>query len=579
MYLILCALAFFACLLVTKRAGAWVELRVAQDDIEVRVEPDGSAIVEHRVLLLVSGGPLREVIIRGVDADATPEPDGYLVTEKEDKRSDRSNTVPIEVIRLDPSDKNPLPALRVKLNGDEGLRRGAYVLHARYRTDALRAAAGDAAEGAPSGLRDLAWTGPAWEDGLDATKVTFTLPTAPTPPQVKESEDDMLGTVLSSLRRRGARDELELVRAYAPKGERVTWRVVADARAFAAPADAAVFDRPGEPGRIKTMADDIASRRTVPATARLLMIAFAVVVTLLGVLGMLKGREHAALLAEHGAKPRPLVPLGLGLRTFLMALLFGAGLVLQMLAGKILLGSFAVLAAAACAAHLRPLPRSSLRGQGEWLSLTTKEALRPAPPPRVRFDVSTRSGKLALLGIAAVLLAVSLALWQRLPSVCVLAWLDTLPFVALFVTGRLDQLPPDLAARPVPFYRGVAAALERDEGTRIVPRARLATASKDIDELRLHVAVSGAPPGFRALEIGVSYAPAFGTYVEMPEIIVRCDEGAALERRLESAGGFVRLLRGRRANERAFVFAPRFPDVAATVKLLRALSTLIRAAR
>lgn len=557
----------------TRHAWAWVEWRVTQDDIEVRVDKNRGATVAHRIVLLVSGGPLHELNIVGVDADAVPEPDEHIISEKDEGQAHQPDARPALAARVDPTAKEPLPTLRVQLNGTDGIRRGAYVLRVRYRTSHFQSQGSHvrSSDSDPSshdhhkGLLDLTWTGPEWREGLDATKVTFVLPNAPTAPQAKEPSGDDLGTILSSVRRRANWDELEMVRAYAPKGSRVSWSLFADAKAFDTTPSAPQLDT------------SLTLRPAGSPSGRLHAMYFAVAVTMLTLLSWFKDRELRQLLLENRAQMRPLIPLSSWLRIAATTLFFGAGLVLQMLERQVTAGTLCVLFASALAVQLPPRSSIALRGQGEWLSLTTSEALRPGIAPRVRFDTSTSTGKCLLLAIFLVAFITATLLWDRLPSASILVVLDSLPFVALLSTGRLDQLPPDLSARPIHFYRRVAKGLEQTSGLRVVPRARIAVGSHDVDELRLGVAVSPAPPGLRAVEIGVFYAPSLGTYVEVPEVILRCDEGADVDRRLHSIGGSCRISRGRRANERAYVFSPRLPNAAATVELLQALAKALQA--
>jgi hypothetical protein len=60
-------------------------MHVARDDIRVHVDRDGTARVEHKVLLLVSGGPLKSFTIRGVDGDAALEDGAFVIPEADDE--------------------------------------------------------------------------------------------------------------------------------------------------------------------------------------------------------------------------------------------------------------------------------------------------------------------------------------------------------------------------------------------------------------------------------------------------------------------------------------------------------------
>ena len=123
----------------TKTAGAWVESHVVSDDVRVILERDAPARVEHRITVRIAGGPLRALDLRGVDGDAEPEPDAYVVTEHDAalKSLGSAREVTAELIPPDnkpTKDGSPAPSiLRLRL-GEKGIGRGTYVIQVRYKT-------------------------------------------------------------------------------------------------------------------------------------------------------------------------------------------------------------------------------------------------------------------------------------------------------------------------------------------------------------------------------------------------------------------------------------------------------------
>ena len=232
-----------------RSARAWVDVHVEADDVRITVEKAGEARVEHRITLKIAGGPLRSFDLRGVDADAAPEAEGYVVPQREAARASLASAVPAIAERL-PLETRPRPdgsppptVLRVRFDRDKGLGRGVYVILVRYGTHLAVQRPGGGA------LARLSWRSPVWEDGFDSARVTFDLPAAPTEPRpddaVEPAAEGTPGTptVLSTVRRGAARDQIELLRPYAPKGEAITWAIRAEPRALQAPPAAA--PRPG----------------------------------------------------------------------------------------------------------------------------------------------------------------------------------------------------------------------------------------------------------------------------------------------------------------------------------------------
>src|SRR4051812_5770822 len=59
---------------------AWVDVKVDADDVRVSVDRTGQARVGHRIALTVNGNVgLRALDLKGVDADAEPDQEAYVV--------------------------------------------------------------------------------------------------------------------------------------------------------------------------------------------------------------------------------------------------------------------------------------------------------------------------------------------------------------------------------------------------------------------------------------------------------------------------------------------------------------------
>ncbi|XYH95202.1 hypothetical protein ACMHYB_46560 [Sorangium sp. So ce1128] len=615
-------------------ARAWVEVHVAGDDVRLAIDRAGAATVEHKVTLKVSGGPLRALDIQGVDPDAQLDQGSYAVPLKAAEASSLASATPVE-IELLPPDVRPRedgtlrpPVLRARFDG-KGLSRGVFVLFFRYRTDLMKR--GLIQKDGPSSR--VAWTGPLWDDGYDAARLTVELPAAPDEPRIDEAPEAGEGAealaapmTLSTLRRSLDKDELELLRPYAPKGEPIRWAVRADARAFQ-PAPAAATPGADTLGRLADAAAASPDR-----SRTLYLVAGVVLFAIYSALVALKAREHERLARAAGVTPRPLVPIPLAPRAALAGLALVAGVALELLLRDGTAGAALVAAATALAAHRTPRQEragGALRRPGKWLPVAEAEAFRE--PPRVRgvyLDVSTRAGKALLVALLAALGGGVYAVARVSPYHAHLLALDAAALLAIFCTGRLAELPADPAARPVAFLRDVArrvrcslkapasadlrapkasasAAAGASKGPagaaakvpgaaakvpgaaargaaaatelRIVGRLRIPDGSPDADELRLGLSPRAALPGFVAIEVGVVYAPGAGGAIGLPEVLLRVAPGSPCERAVERLASSGRSSRGRRPGERVLAFTPRLPTARMTAAiaaaLVRAVST------
>ena len=100
------ALACLVTLCAPRSARAWVDVNVEGDDVRLTVAPSGMVRVEHRITLKIAGGPLRAIDLRGVDRDAVPEADGYVVPQREAQANSLLSAIPIAT-ELMPAETKP----------------------------------------------------------------------------------------------------------------------------------------------------------------------------------------------------------------------------------------------------------------------------------------------------------------------------------------------------------------------------------------------------------------------------------------------------------------------------------------
>ncbi len=573
------ALAFVS---LTRTASAWVELHVEADDVRITLERDAPARVEHRIKVRIAGGPLRVLDLRGVDGDAEPEADAFVVSEHDAEIKSLASAREVTADLIPPDTKptkdgSPAPSiLRLRL-GEKGIGRGIYVVQVRYKTR-LAERGFLTREGSSVHVK---WQGPVWEDPFDSARVTFDLPGAPVAPRAEDRGPREPGTeaplVLSSLRRKGDRDELELLRPYVPIGEGIAWTFVADGRAFAkiAPATTRPSDAP-----IISIAQPTGSSGRFGAVwlagAAAGFLAFALLVAR-------KVREVGLAAAEAGARPAPLVPMPVLARAPLAAGALALGVWLQLVRRAWTPSALVLLVAIALVVHRPPVwPKSFfLRKPGRWLPVTERDVTTPAPRPRGAWlDVSTRAGKaIFVLALAAIAgLAVLAADVSR--HLAAMIALDATVLLALFGTGLKTAFPPRPEAIVAPFLAAARGRLAKVLGAsaRFIGRIRVADGDAQPDELRLGVVPRPAAQGFRSLEIGAVVLPGTGGAALMPGVLLRYTEGSPCEAQLGSMVLAGKRSRGRKPGEVAVVFTPRLPSARMTADLAVRLARAVAAA-
>lgn len=578
-------LAGVALLVVSRDAAAakWVELRVVRDDVRLELVQGGAgrARIEHRVAFLVSGGPLMSLVVRDVDADAAPDVEARVVPREVDAAGGSDGALAASVRRVEVAAVDGQPArvdLEVTFDGGAGIRRGAWVLTLRYATDL---ASGGVLRG-DGPTRSIAWTGPTWADGLDTTRAVFVVPAAPTPPSVVDPGDDgerEAPVFLSTLRRTSSVDELEVVKPYAPRGERVTWTARVDARALglaAAPrAPAAAPPRRDVEPLDRALRAVGLGRSAIDATT-LGWVAGGLLVVVWALLVVAKTREAMRTHAATGARARPLLPLPLLARAPLSAALVAAGVWLELSPETATVGALLVVAGALAAAHRAPSFKIPPRGPGRWLPVSPAEAYASPPRPRGAWlDGGTRAGGAVFVALLALLFAAGAALIAHgMVHRGVLVALDAAALFPIFLTGRIADLPPDPATAPARLLRAIGSRVEvlaGREAVRAVPRIRVPRGGADADDLRLALVPARPHVGLRSVVVGATYGlGAFG-WVALPEILVRVQTGSPAEAALAPVARRARAMEGARDDERVLSFVPRLPTAKVTAALAAAV--------
>jgi hypothetical protein len=580
--LIALALACLVSLCAPRTARAWVDVNVEGDDVRLTIAPTGMVRVEHRITLKIAGGPLRAIDLRGVDRDAVPEVDGYVVPQREAQASSLASAVPIaaEMMPADPKpndDGTPaLPVLKIRFQNDKGLGRGVYVILVRYTSNLANRISLDGS------MARVAWRGPVWDDGLDSARVTFDFPAAPNEPRLDDAQpgDAPLAVgvappvTLSTLHRSVTRDAIELMRPYAPKGDRITWAVRADARAL----------RGALPDPSRNAASSITEDGLGAPALRALVLAAALAIFL--VYALLVGRKSfdVARAAEAaGAVARPVVPLPMVLRALLAGVTLVAGLAVELVAHRATLGALLVLAATLFASHLPSKWKAGarLRGPGRWLPVAEAVAFRDPPrAPGGHLDFSTRNGKIVFTLVLAVFATGVYFLSDVSPYQAQIVALDLPVILAIFGTGLRSSLPPDPGSAPASLLRRVAKLVRREQRKdlpRIVGRIRVPEGSSEPDELRLAVLPRSAHSGFLTLEIGVVHVAGAGGSFALPEVLLRVTDGSDCDRALAPFTRHGRSMRGRKPGERVYAFSPRLPTARMTAGLVTRLCRAVAA--
>lgn len=519
------------------------EVHRVGDDVVVRVDRAGHALVEHTLRYRVVAGRLRGFEVAGLD----PAAEDFTSSALESDDGKRVPTI-VEPVGQDAAARS----VRVTLDDPHGVRRGSYQVVLQYRLD-LATPEHLVRRG---GLYRLTFRSPPASEGRDGARARVELPVAPTEPQ---PDGDDAATVLATVQRGAEVDTLDLVRPHVARGEAPVWSLRVDPRAL--PDVAAARDdlrsRPARPP---------APRSRVPDLARGLGL-----VLLAGAVSALVARKGASL------APRQRFVVGLGrlapARAPAAGVAHAVGTAL-LLWGSPSLGCAALAVVAGLTVVRAPSGRAPARGPGRWLPLRAEDAFAPAAGDPL--DPSTAPGALALGALVALGLLAPRALGPLSPS-AELAPLAPLALAPLWLTGGARGLGGDLGARSARWLAPLARRLGDAARTlRVVPIGRFVRGATRPDEVRLAVVPDGAAPGLVALEVGVGLVETLASVTEAPEIHVRVREGSDASARLvASLGASLRVGPGRRDDERVVRVAVAAPTRKATLARLEQLATLL----
>jgi hypothetical protein len=525
---------------VARPAFAWQEAHQVGDDATVHVDAAGVAQVEHRVRWHIVHGPLRSIDLVNVDPAAVLEPDVAVTGEDGHTYAARA-------------ERHDERTVRIATAEPRALMRGTVVFDVRWRIE-LPAAHALTRDGS---TWRLAWSAPVATDGFDAATTVFEVPAAPDPPVAIIADTGAVDDgAIASLRREPGTDVLSLVRPHVSRGEAPVWTLRLDPRALPLVADPTLrppseAKLPAEPDRVR----DVALAVALGA----LGLAFALLVHR-------RARAYARACAVRDVKPRGLLPLGDAARAVVAGAALAGAVGLQ--ATGRTTASAACIALATLAAALRaPAGRIAVRGPGRWLALSPEHAFARHPRPWT-------PRLLAAAGVLGGVLVAALVAARFEPDGAWLAALDGVALLPLLLTGRRAQLPPHAAASASPWLAQLFAKLRRAPALRVSPWARIPEASPTLtpDELRLLVLPRAAMPGVLGVEVGLAWSHSPTGWVGTPEVLARVLDGSAAAARLARELPAVRVVPGRRPDERVTRLIPRAPTRGRTAALVRSLA-------
>jgi hypothetical protein len=546
----------------TADARGWVEKTVTSDSVTIDVERDGTAVVAHEIMFGIRGGPLPELSVGPIDADAEVQDDATATL----ARSGSAAGFPI-----------PLGAtvdgtrLALKVQVGKGLRSGTYLVRFRYKTNLWN---GERIQSTESGTL-VAWSGPSFGDGIDSARVVFRFPESPRPPRAPSQSgdasniaDDSNGVFLSLVRRGVAKDEFEVVRPHLAKGEVVSWRALVDPSTFD-PVEKPVAAEPQAappPKMVTPPKAPMASRRAST------WFALGLLSVVYGIVGALKSRWTRRAAEERRAVQKPLVPLPMAVRSTLASVaLFGAGAAVLETFSPIAATACLVLALALCT-HLPARMSPPLRGPGEWIDIGA-DALPDDPAGRKLegriLDAATPMGFVVFAIGLGGFVAASIATLGFSPYYGVAIGLGSSILFPIFCTGRPTELPASLATLPAELVDWLLSELGKDQDLLLGAVGRVPRGATAPDELRLRVMPKKPLPGLRAIEVGIDLHQGPLGVFPLPFVIVRTLDGSSAADALPKG---VYVTRGRGVDERVAVLRPKVPTERMVARLIRTLA-------
>lgn len=545
-WLFVCLVA--VCSLSARSALAWVETSVRSSVTTIAIAETGSATVTHEWLVRVKGGPLKEIVVDGVDSDAELALGATIV---------RASSGQVAGVPIPLTGQRDEQALHLAVAYNKGLPAGSYLLRFTYATNLLER--GLIRSAGP--LAAIEWQSPTYRDGIDSLKVNFLIAHASVAPHLEQrmtepgsgsgdavqvvSTDS--GVFLSELTREADSDILTLTRPHVARGERVTWRmlVAPSSVGLSATAESQLAHSPPPASYVPPQ------RRPWPYYVAA---AFASLFTLL-LFFKLRTRDYAPL---FGLRTRYRLPLVFGL--------VGSSLWLALVPEWPSLA--ALFLVCACMLSLTrtshaPVP---VRGPGQWRPVNA-ETLPYVAPRSTRgarwLDVSALPGFLVFLVLMGSSALLGLRMLGVSPYYSATALFYAMAYVPLFFTvGGTKRLSP--LAEQLVFLTPILKKVPRRVGS-VDLIGRFPVGSDAPDEVRLQIQPTAARPGFRGCEVALECTQGGFGRVLTPAILFRVDDQSEAHRNLPREGQWSR---GRDADERVVVLRPRLPLRSVTVDLL-----------
>lgn len=539
--LTLCLLAFPA------TSYAWQESTVLAHRMRVRIEAGLEATVSHELLVKIRGGPVKSFPLVGVAPDVELLPDATVRMAQ-----NTWNQWPLSATA------RPDGSLDLNIVSPKGLRGGSYLFSLSYRTTF-----DDPSRLSLKGERAiLRWVGPRLDSGVDTVRLTFDLPKGEEAPILSDQHEALGAVAILEQVRRGDRDEVDLVRAHVAKGEPTVWEIEVgqDALGLATESEG--------PRALSPKAAPVIRRH------RPIELWFGLGLgLLLAALSFGKARDLKKRASALGAIARPLIPLPAWLRALgawacFGAAAFAAGTEEPALAALLLLG--AVLSGA----YLAPVRATAPRGPGSWRVIPNEALEHLKPRERGWFDVSSWRGSLIFCAIVAGLAFAGYRVLPSSPYRALLLLTGALPFVPLFLTGRLSDFPVSPLTEGRAWLRYLKKALA-PEGLKLTLWGRYPPDTVDfieapLDEARLRIELKERVQGLKAFEI--AFEEGAGRFV-LPCLLLRVLDDSEARTRLASLNGFIR---GRDVSERVVIVRPPLPtpkELLASVLEVAALLT------
>jgi hypothetical protein len=562
------SLALLCCsVLAASPARAWIELGVLADVATVELQANGSAQIQHELMLQVRGGPLKQFTIEGVDPDAVPLEGATIVLAK----SGRAAGVPLALFVERDEDR-----LNIEISHKPGLGSGSYLVALKYSTD-LQARGLLSRSGEDAVLR---WQGPRFQDGIDSLKTRFVVRRAEPPPRLwnpdskaESGEGVQLlataqGVFLAELHRESERDVLELTRPHAAKGEQVSWQIGVSQRALAAASET-------EPAAVAAPRSTSFSQRAGAATwwgfGAVLGACYALLLALKQ--RWLKAQRGAAEIAAGFLLPCPL-----GLRLALVTALLTAACGFAFWFENAVVAAALLTFVAVLSLQVARPERTRARGPGHWQVVDPSSALEAVALRGAGrwLEATTAPGASLLLlssgGIVIVALRNIATAPYRAAALIAFALL-LLPLFFVVGGARLCQSRLELeraALKPI-GQRLTTRRIDHDVVAR-VPAESPGNDRASVDEYRLHLNVPRARSGFDSLELAVELQ--HGGWYAIPQavFIARVREGSAAHEALPRGAEWSR---GRHRDERIALLRPTLSSSGACLALAEELIQLL----